>query len=304
MERLKHEHPDSYLDLIRRFENVKRNIHPEKKELVNISIPNIALHKLCENELGKTLEEVVKSSTLSDRIQLMRDKIRMDAPYVLSLFETTVNGILSLIEAVFSSPQLYNIPCILLVGGFGECLVVQQAIKRDYPDKAVIVPEEASLAVLKGAVLFRYQLNLISSRIIRCSYGVEIVRPFTETDDRKRLVYKNLLPYCEKVFHCFMKANTSIPVGMKVRQTYSTSDEFQSAHKLPVFYTYTENVEYTDDSKCVKLGEFYVDIPDPSKHLREVYVTFHFGETELNVDAIDKESGKECNATFILNDFL
>lgn len=302
--RLKLEMPDSYLDLIRRFENVKRNLHPEKKGLVNISIPNIALHDLCKSEFGKSIDDIVNSSTFADKVKLMGDKIRMEASFIISLFEATVNGVLSLIKSILSSPHLFNVPCTLLVGGFGECSIVQQAVKSAYPDKIVIVPEEASLAVLKGAILFRYQLNLISSRVTRCSYGAEIVRPFSETDDRKRLVYKDRMPYCEKVFHCFMKANTSIPVGMKVRQTYTTSEEYQSAHRLPIFYTYKENEVFTDEEDCIKLGELWVDIPDPSKHLRVVYVTFSFGETELYVSAIDKESGKDCHTTFTLFDFL
>lgn len=209
IDKLKWESPDSYLGLIRCFENVKRTITPNKSGLVNVSIPNIVLDNLCKSELRTNIEEVVASCLIASSIQLKNDKLRIEAEFTKSLFKPTINGIVCLIETVLDENETKNISHILLVGGFAECALIQDAVKSAFPDRYVIVPEEAGLAVLKGAVLFRYQLHAISSRVTRCTYGVEIVRSFNPlTDEFRRRVYKDGKPHCENIFYTFMPAKS------------------------------------------------------------------------------------------------
>lgn len=44
-----------------------------------------------------------------------------------------------------------------MVGGFSECEIVQDAIRKAFPECRVVVPHEAGLAVLIGAVLFGHK---------------------------------------------------------------------------------------------------------------------------------------------------
>lgn len=44
-----------------------------------------------------------------------------------------------------------------MVGGFSESPFMQAAFLNAFSDKRVIVPEEAGLAVLKGAVMFGHE---------------------------------------------------------------------------------------------------------------------------------------------------
>lgn len=48
-----------------------------------------------------------------------------------------------------------------MVGGFSESPITLDVVKNAFPTKRVIVPEEAGLAVLKGAVLFGHQSNSV-----------------------------------------------------------------------------------------------------------------------------------------------
>lgn len=50
-----------------------------------------------------------------------------------------------------------------MVGGFSECEIVQDAIRKAFPECRVVVPHEAGLAVLIGAVLFGHRLISIIS---------------------------------------------------------------------------------------------------------------------------------------------
>jgi molecular chaperone DnaK (HSP70) len=62
--------------------------------------------------------------------------------------------IIGLIKSVLTNTNARGISTILLVGGFSECHLAQAAIRDVFSDKTIISPEEPSLVVLKGAVLF------------------------------------------------------------------------------------------------------------------------------------------------------
>jgi hypothetical protein len=42
-------------------------------------------------------------------------------------------------------------------------------MKKNFPNKRIIIPEEAGLSVLKGAVLFGHKPDYIASRVMRFS---------------------------------------------------------------------------------------------------------------------------------------
>lgn len=305
MDKMEREMPEDYLSLVRCFENVKRTLLPEKTGYVNVTIPNIALDKLCKSEHdGRSIKEVLDGSSMKDYCKLYHDKFRLEADFAKSLFAETKENITISINDVLYKVGYEAVKHILLVGGFAECKIIQDAIRIAFPDKIITVPEEAGLSVLKGAVLFGYDPFSISSRITRYTYGVDVVKPFdTEKDDVKRRIYVDGKALCENVFQPFMKTNTSVRIGTEIKQVYNTSEEFQQYHYLPIYYSELDNVNFIDEGSCIKLGEVEVEIPNPTKHLRDVKVIFHFGETELTITAVDQESGKECKTSFGISDF-
>lgn len=302
---MKEKHPDFYLTMVRSFESVKRIIEPKTSGFVNLSITYASLNSVCQTNLGKSVDEVFKNSVLASKVKLVFDKIRIEASYTRSLFDETIGNIVLQITEALSDTAAKEIKDILLIGGFSECHLIQEAVKLAFLDYRIIVPQGASLAVLKGAVLFGYKQDSISSRITRYTYGVEVVKIFDEAkDDIKRKIYsRDHQPLLDNVFQPFMKIKQSVSRGQQIRHTYSTSEEFQNTHFLPIYYTFKEDVEFTDDGKCMKLGEVEVEIPNPTKHVRDVDVIFTFGDTELTVTAVDVETGKKCRTSFEIEDF-
>jgi hypothetical protein len=59
-----------------------------------------------------------------------------------------------------------------------------------FPDKRIIIPEDAGMSVLKGAVLFGHRPDFILSRVMKCSYGVKTNIPF---DKRRHDVKQKVL---------------------------------------------------------------------------------------------------------------
>jgi hypothetical protein len=55
--------------------------------------------------------------------------------------------------------------------------------KTSPPNQTLIIPQEAGLAVLKGAVLFGFEPRIISTRICKATYGVKTNSAFKEGTD-------------------------------------------------------------------------------------------------------------------------
>lgn len=308
LNKFKNQYPDSYLTLIRGFESTKRTIQTRiDSEYQNFTIPYAALYKLCQSELSDNLEGVIKKFAQSDKhekVKLFLDKLQINSEYAKSFFKATTDNIVSVLRTVLLDEKALGVSCLLLVGGFANCGLVQDAIKSSFPKLTVIVPEDAGTAVLKGAVLSGYKTDFISSRVIRYTYGVSVARPFDRKEhDRIHRFEKGGKKYCKNVFAPFVKSNTSVCVGKEIKKKYYTNQPYQNKHSLPVFYTIKDDIQYTDDGKCTLLGTVEVQIPNPTKHLRNVDVIFHFGGTELTVTAVDEETKRNCHVSFVIQDF-
>lgn len=186
----------------------------------------------------------------------------------------------------------------LLVGGFSESPMVQHAIRTNFPGKRLIIPQDAGLAVVKGAVLFGHRPTSIKSRIIKYSYGVKTTPVFDPmVHDPKMRCTINGVDRCKNVFSSFMKSGTPAEINHEVEKKYQTNEPFQKTVPLDLFYTVDENPKYTDERRVRKLGKMDVTIPNPSKTPRKVKVMYVFGDTELKVKAVDMETGTSCGTS-------
>ena len=138
---LKQEDTAAYLDLLREFETVKRKIKTDTTGKVNFTIPCATINSLYESHQNETLSSMIQSSPFASKIALRRNKMRVDADVMKSLFDKTINNIVSLVKAVLRKPTAKNVALLLLVGGFTECPLVQSAMKKHFPNKRIIIPE-------------------------------------------------------------------------------------------------------------------------------------------------------------------
>jgi hypothetical protein len=68
----------------------------------------------------------------------------------------------SLVKDVLRKPAAKNVPLLLLVGlvgGFAECPLVQVAMKKNFPNKRIIIPEEAGFDVVYGFIKLSFYLH-------------------------------------------------------------------------------------------------------------------------------------------------
>ena len=300
METLPKDHTVSYLDLLREFETAKRNITESKRRMINFTIPLTDLNALCERFLGKDFKTAIRDSEYYDKISIIGDKMRMNTELMLSLFETTKVNIIREIRNVLEQLPTTNLKTFLLVVGFSECQIIQDAIKLAFPDTQILIPEvDAGLAVVIGAVLFGHKPDFITSRITQYTYGRRIQPIFDESkhDPQKRVEGENE-DRCRDVFETLMKK--SVPVDTIVKLEYHTVKNYQSTVSDVIYFTKYNSANYVDDAGCIELCKLLVNIPNPSEERRYVDVEFRFGSTELQVTATDRKTQERSRAYFIM----
>ncbi|CAG2207015.1 unnamed protein product [Mytilus edulis] len=291
--------PTAHLDLFREFECVKRSLTPEQTGKVTMSIPFLTLTQICEKHHHNDFVSLLKASKYNQQMTIVNDKLRIEVDLLKLLFKPTTDKIVNLIKDKLHEIQNKKAINVILVGGFSESLIVQHAIKTSIPSHHIIVPNEATLAVLKGAVIFGTDPNVIVSRVVRHTYGFQVSNDFDpKLHEFHRQVEVDELELCEKVFEKFMVINSTVSLGQKIKETFTTTKKFQELHYLPLFTSTKKEPGYTDDKTCKHAGNVVVRIPNPTEKYRDIDVTICFGHTELQIEAVDVESGNMCQTTF------
>lgn len=150
------------LDIYRELETKKRTIKPESNSKITIKLP-VSLVVTFEEETGEKMKEVVQQTQFynANKMTWQVDKLRMEADLFKWLFRQPINMLVEHLQQLMATKNLSDVSTLLMVGGLSESPIMQDAIMKAFPVKRVIVPVDAGLAVLKGAVLFGHQSNTI-----------------------------------------------------------------------------------------------------------------------------------------------
>lgn len=301
MDKLKKDYTSNYFDLIRGFEIFKRNVGNRRRQRVNLQIPIATLNQLCQQISHKSFSELLQASEYAPKVSLITDKLQMDKDLVLSFFTSAISQIIEVINITLTEARPTTVTKFLLVGGFSESVIVQNAIKEAFPDKDVIIPDDPTLAVVKGAVLYGHRADLISSRYTRFWYGRRLIPVFDESvHDLQRSVMVDGRQRCKDVFHCFKNKDEHCPVGTEVHLQYHTIKEMQDKMSVAVYVSDHPDTRYVDEEGCDKLGDWTVDLPTPKRERQYVDVKFIFGGTELVVTAKVQGTTNELKTCFCL----
>lgn len=295
---LKQDDPLAFLDFVREFEAVKRTVNTaekdieQKKKKVNMTIPVTSLDKICQKFHQKSFEDLVKKSEYANDVTLMGDKLRINGDFMRSLFEPSIDAIIVLMREILSKPEAKKVSNILVVGGFSDCVLVQDAIRKAFSNKRIIIPEDAGMTVLKGAVLFGHRPNYVNVRVMKCSYGLMTNVPWDSKKYNKK--YRTLMDgndRCDKIFSKIVSIDEPISAGKTVKKELFTLYQNQPDMEFKVYTTENFNPCYVDEDGCYLLCMKTFKFPETCPEKRYVDLEFTFGNTEIGFKAIDRRSG-------------
>ena len=147
----KAKYPVDYLEMFRDFETKKRAASTNAKQKLAFRLP-VSLIELFEQEYEEDLLTTVSQLRQNDRIKLVRENLHIYDEQVLELFRLSRENIIQHINELLEHSYCKDVDLILMVGGFSECKIIQEAIKANFPTKKIVVPVDAGLAVVKGAI--------------------------------------------------------------------------------------------------------------------------------------------------------
>ena len=286
-------HKCDYLDLLRDFEVKKRTITQDLTDKVTFKIPinlNETFRKMHQIEIRSIVDS---KSKYKGKLTWTGDKLRMEAGLTKGLFDEASSRIVDHLRKLMKDPSCHNVNVILMVGGFSESPMLRNAIENGFPNMTIIVPQDAGLAVLKGAVLFGHEPHTIKSRVCKMTYGVETNFDFVKRKhpESKRVTYEGT-DYCKDIFRIHVKEGETVNVGEKQTQKeYTVVRSDQTSIDIPIYASEKRDPVYTTELGCMRLGNVSVDMPDTRRGMnRGVLVSMTFSGTEIEVEAVDRDT--------------
>ena len=253
----------------------------------------IAVHKAIREEVKKITKNSIESLV---EVYKKRD-VEWDSedegivlPYstICSLFRPTLEKITNLINDALLQNQLVEM--VLLVGGFAESPLlfdeVKESIKRNLPALELEVKRslQPMFSVATGAVIFGLNKDVIKSRVMKNSIGVEAFVEYQEGDDERYVQESGGQKYRTKAFCHLVKAGQSVYTGVPSEYIFRPLTEEQQTCVVSIYESPQENVKYIFDAGCQHMGEIEIKIPKCTEdESREIKLVIDFAKTEYHV---------------------
>ena len=312
MNELRHKYPSDFLEIMTDWEMKKRSKRAVEGEVTRVKLSYNFMHLYTDQKPAKSLMHKF-SSLFSERppydlneVSVSKGHLCLKPGVMSALFHGAISSIIREIRKVLKKSNLANtISCIFLVGGFSDCQLLQTAVRKEFELKyRVLVPEEASLAVAKGAVVFGQSPDIITERVLAETYGTQVCHLFEECDPESKLILVEGERQCRDRFCTLVTAGEVVKTGeCRTKGKFSPLRRDQTV-VLFDFYS-TERVDiprYVDEDGVKKLeGHVTIECPVEQDEDRQLELKMFFGGTEIKVVGTDLNSGK--NATAFI-DFL
>lgn len=295
LKEFKLKHMEDYRDMKICFEAKNRSFKSVPGRVIRMEIPQ-TLVQLCKKIYGvETFKDVIdKNDMLKNKVKLSSDKLTIDSGVWEGFFKKTINGIVKHIDEIFQAPRAKDVKIIFMVGGFSECLHVQDSIKKQFEQVSVIVPGNPALAVLKGSVYLGHLPDAIPRRLLSMyTYGFQTWPEFNEAiHPKEKRVQCGNSSRCRDVFFVIVSKGDKIKPGLTKSQVFRAPRNRENIVECGLFVSDKKNPTFVDDLGCKLLGHLHVPF-FLGKRNCEILVeeTLIFRETSLEFIAEDIYSG-------------
>lgn len=309
MQQFSQECPLDEYDLRMDFESRKREVKHQSEsnqhDRFQIKLPP-SLKGLWEEKEEKSVTEMIKSRPALKDIRFQNGRLSFKTDLIRGYLQETTNNIIEYVEKVLGNPDHKGllIDSLILVGGFAESNYVVQSIREALQSKGIPVvrPQTTELAVLNGAVLFGQNEEIITSRVMRHTYGVGMIMEFDplKHSEEKKFEADGKV-WANDVFRKHVSRGQDVKLGQWVSdKEYYPVDDNQTSAVIYIYCSDKIDPIHTTEPGCRYIGKLEVDFPittdgkvgNKSKGKRAVEVAMSFGGTEMNVKAISKTLGK------------
>ncbi|XP_069106438.1 heat shock 70 kDa protein 12A-like [Argopecten irradians] len=289
IEKFRNERAKEWMKLEIEFETQKRKLKFDTNYDIKLELP---ARLIAESNLE------VADLTSYNKLGIENDEFK-------KFFQPSTEDTVAHIKSILT--ELSEVDLILLVGGFATSKYVSRVIADAFPDKRVVVPLQAEVAVMYGAVLFGFEPLVISSRVCRHTYGIRMQSKFIEghhPPEYKAVVDGETM--CRNIFSVLATKGEMMEMMATRSETYSSTHREESRRfsrmGCDVYASTSTSPRYTTDESCVRLGCINIEPPANGWPENVNYnLKMFFGQTEFKVTMKNDVTELECSSSF---DFL
>lgn len=289
---------EDYLSIFKEFEAKKREV---SDKVVRIKIP-LKFDQCVKNKIKGGLAKALQNSIYGERITYKNNKLWLQLSEFEKLFKNAIDGIIKCVADIFTNKDFDDVKDVIMVGGFSDCKLIQKALREKFKTRNFIIPTEAGLAVLKGAVYFGHLPNAISRRAARYTYGIQICRKFKPGEDPEdKKITVGGIDRCKDVLHPLVKRGERIEPGCEYPVVCQSLKPSQGKIECGIYVSKEVNPKFVDEKGCRLLCKVSVQLP-PGVNNAEIEEIITFGETEITFRARQLETGRLFETSFDMLD--
>ncbi|GAA5813084.1 hypothetical protein MFLAVUS_006552 [Mucor flavus] len=255
------------------IERMKPNYRGDENEVYTIEVPAGALPYIPPALLNDDNHMIFTFIELRDKV-----------------FNPVLKNVIKLVkEQLMQVDQ--SIEAIFLVGGFGCSEYLYDILKSEFNQvvKEIAMPPRGELAVAQGAVYHILRPNLVTSKLLRRTYGVRTRLPFEEGLDPESsaVITKDGVKRCSTRFDVIAKKGQRISIDQKIKRSYWI--EYPKHTEADLYASDSDSIprQITDRDSVIKLAEFPIKmplLPNVKAGTRmDVTIEFIFGFTEIKM---------------------
>ena len=287
--------PSDWLALMNDFEGKKQGYRIVEEKMTNIRLP----------ASFDTLTKKIKSSVIKKYgekdIKIRKTEyISLSSNVMKNLFRSVVDCIKEHLKSVLKRPELSKVQAMLLVGGFADSALLRAELRNEFSERyRVLVPRNAGIAVLKGAVMFGKNPAKITERVVSTTYGANTTKKFDKSiHPKENWAIVDGREICRDIFCSFVKENEIAKLGESVRRMFSPLHANATKFTFGFYVAVNPDTQFTTDDGVSKIGSVTVLSPDASRGRdRDLEVTMYFGGTEIVATAVDVTSRNKAQTS-------
>ena len=290
MDELKNKFPRLWIKLIyKEFEFSKCRVDSKSPTPITIVFQGKMISHIAKKS-GKDISQLVEGYT-RHKVEWDEDDDGLVLPFstIYSLFAAVISQIIAAIKQVLRKPECHCVEKVILVGGFAESNILFEEVEKEFSPAIVVKKSLApSLSVLKGAIIYGRDQNMIKSRKMCQSIGIETWDDFNPNiHDENRKVELDGKVFCKNVFTKFVEINESVNTENNIEYSLPVTSKTQDNCSVRIIGSYHNKTFYTDEEACYEIGVITVnDLPKyESGKSREVLVSLNVSGTEITVSA-------------------
>ena len=296
VDKVKNEHKEYWLDILKDFENAKTTMGFQNQETTFSILYTKGLWN--ENHFNGIKEDIRRGAYIKGK------RLRMTFDIIKNMIKKVSKQIKSHGESLLELDELKDIDAIMMVGGFSNSKIlidkIKQIVKSTVP---VVVPEEAELSVVKGAVFFGWNQEKVLSRRAKYTYGCRVSNEFVSGKHPEKYAYCNTeedgskTKWCYNVFDKVVTVNQEIKLDETISRSWNKISHNQTTVQFDVYVTSKDDATYVTDEGVEFIGSVTLNFTK-GNNLNSLTSQFIFGGTELKVIVVDESSGETVEGSF------